>query len=162
MFLGFFAVLMSFAPCGVVHSLDSTSEFLSVKVVAEVQVRINEQGRIITKLVPADRVVPGDLVLYTLEVRNTGSRSLEAPTVVQPIPVHMVYVADSAVGPGGDITYSVDGGLSFDRPENLIVPLSQGATRPAVAADYTHIRWRLKSLVKADSVVFVRFRARVK
>ena len=74
----------------------------------------------------------------------------------------MVYVADSAVGPGGDITYSVDGGHSFDRPENLSVPLPGGAARNAVAADYTHIRWRLKSLVKANSVVFVRFRARVK
>ena len=73
----------------------------------------------------------------------------------------MRYVADSAVGPGAEVSYSVDGGRSFDRAENLKVPGKDGEPRPAVAADYTHIRWRLKNSLKANSVAFVRFRARV-
>src|SRR5580698_9281174 len=89
------------------QSLDTTTASLQVKVVAEVQIRTVEQGRTITKLIPADKVVPGDLVLYTLEVRNAAPRALDAPMVVEPIPAHMVYVANSAAGPGSDITFSV-------------------------------------------------------
>jgi hypothetical protein len=37
-----------------------------------------------------------------------------------------------------------------------------GEPRLAKAADYTHIRWQLNHALKANSVAFVRFRARVK
>ena len=114
------------------------------------------------KLVPADRLVPGDRVIYTLEVRNTGATALDAPTVTHPVPEHTRYVADSAVGPGAEVSYSVDGGRSFERPENLTVQGPDGRLRPAVAADYTDIRWQLKNSLKANSVAFVRFRALVK
>ena len=114
------------------------------------------------KLVPADRVVPGDRVLYTLEVRNAAATPLDAPSISYAIPEHMHYVADSAVGPGAAVSYSVDGGRSFERAENLKVQESDGRLRPAVAADYTDIRWQLKNSLKPNSVAFVRFRALVK
>jgi hypothetical protein len=56
----------------------------------------------------------------------------------------------------------VDGGRSFDAAENLKVQDADGQLRPAIAADYTHIRWHLKNSLKGNSVAFVRFRARVK
>jgi uncharacterized repeat protein (TIGR01451 family) len=115
-----------------------------------------------SKLAPAKRVVSGDRVLYTLEVRNTGATTAPPPRVDFPIPAHTWYVAESAVGPATDISYSVDGGLNFDRQENLRVPGSDGEMRTAVAADYTHIRWQLKNSLKANSVAFVRFRVLVK
>jgi len=121
-----------------------------------------EQGRETSKLVPADKVVPGDLIIYTLEVHNTGTTTLAAPTVIYPIPAHMWYLADSAVGPAAEVTYSIDGGESFDAPENLRLPGSEGQWRVAAAADYTHIRWQLKNNLKANSVAFVRFRVIVR
>jgi hypothetical protein len=51
-----------------------------VRAVAEV-----EQG---AKLAPAKRVVSGDRVLYTLEVRNTGPTTAPPPRVDFPIPTH--------------------------------------------------------------------------
>ena len=113
-------------------------------------------------LVPADRVVPGDEVFYTLEIRNTGSRPLPPQTVDFAIPEHMRYVAGSAVGAGADVSYSVDGGRTFDRPENLSVIAAGAEPRPATAADYTHIRWRLKHALKAKALALARFRAVVK
>ena len=148
--------------CAVATSGQTTSEHISVRVVAEVQTRVSDHGRQVSALVPADKVVPGDLVIYTLEARNEGPMSVDAPTVVQPVPAHMMYVAESATGPGAFITFSVDHGNSFDTPENLKVAAQDGKMRRAVAADYTHIRWQLRSLVKANSVAFLRFRARVK
>jgi uncharacterized repeat protein (TIGR01451 family) len=135
---------------------------LGIKAIAEVESRSIEAGREVVKLIPVDRVVPGDRVIYTLEVRNTGATALDAPTVTHPLPEHMRYVADSAVGPGAEVSYSVDGGRTFDRAENLQVRGTDGQLRSAIAAEYTHIRWQLKNSLKANSVAFVRFRAQVK
>jgi uncharacterized repeat protein (TIGR01451 family) len=135
---------------------------ISIKVIAEVESRTTERGREVVKLIAADRVVPGDRIIYTLEVRNTGAAAVAAPTVDHPVPEHMLYIADTAVGPGAEVSYSVDGGRSFDRAENLKVPGADGRMRPAVAADYTDIRWQLKHSLKANSTAFVRFRALVK
>jgi len=118
-----------------------------------------DHGAPLPKLRAAERVVPGDVLIYTVEVRNAGRYAAESPIVVQPIPNHMMYIADSAVGPGVDVDYSVDGGHTFDTPENLKVA---GAAVPATAADYTHIRWHLRNRLKPNSVAYVRFRAQVK
>jgi uncharacterized repeat protein (TIGR01451 family) len=135
---------------------------LEIRAVAEVESKTTDGGRQAVKLIPADRVVPGDRVLYTLEVRNAGTTAVDAPIVIHPVPEHMRYVADTAVGPGADVTYSVDGGHTFDRAENLKVTGADGNPRLAVAADYTHIRWQLKNSLKVNSMAFVRFRALVK
>jgi len=134
---------------------------LRVRVIAEVEAHSVKAGRPVVHLIPADRLVPGDRVVYTLEVRNVGTVAIDTPVITHRVPEHMRYLGDSAAGPGADVTYSVDGGLSYDRPENLTVTGQDGKTRQAVAADYSYIRWQLKNRLKADSVAFVRFRAQV-
>lgn len=135
---------------------------LTLRSVAEVESRSDPAGHDVVKLIGADRVVPGDRVIYTLEVRNVGATAVDAPSVTYAVPDHMKYVAESAVGPGADVSYSVDGGHHFERADNLQVPGLDGRPRAAAAGDYTHIRWRLKNKLKANSVAFVRFRALVK
>jgi uncharacterized repeat protein (TIGR01451 family) len=135
---------------------------LDVRAVAEVEVHVRVAGRVETRLVPADRVVPGDRVIYTLEVRNTGATSMPAPTVTYAVPAHMQYIANSAAGPGARISYSVDGGVHYGSPETLRAAGADGAMRAAVAADYTGIRWQLRNSLKGGAVAFVRFRAVVK
>jgi uncharacterized repeat protein (TIGR01451 family) len=132
---------------------------LAIKSIAEVETK-SAAGAM--KLVPADRLVPGDRVIYTLEVRNTAESQVDAPSITYAIPEHMQYVPDSAIGPGATVSYSVDGGQSFARAENLKVLQPDGRSRPAAAADYTGIRWQLQNPLKANSVAFVRFRAFVK
>jgi uncharacterized repeat protein (TIGR01451 family) len=134
---------------------------LLIKVIAEVESKSVESGHEVVKLIPADRVVPGDEVIYTLEAQNTAAAALQAPTITNPVPEHMRYIADTAVGPGAEVTYSVDGGRTFDGAANLKVRGPDGRLRPAVAADYTHIRWQLRNSLKPNSVAFVRFRALV-
>src|SRR5882762_1344676 len=94
----------------------TSASSLEIKSIAEVESRPIQAGRAV-KLIPADRVAPGDRVIYTLEVRNTGATALRAPSVTYPIPEHMRYVADSAVGPGAAVSYSVDAGRSFESAE---------------------------------------------
>lgn len=152
---------------GVIIGLNSpaASDPISIKAIAEVeQSRQSSQTHAseTTQLTPADRVVSGDTVIYTLEVRNTAPTSVPRPVVTYAIPTHMTYTPDSAVGPGAEVTYSVDAGRSFDAPENLRIQEPGGQERAATAADYTHIRWQLKNALKGNSVAFVRFRARAK
>jgi uncharacterized repeat protein (TIGR01451 family) len=138
------------------------SDPIVIKAIAEVEQTSLSQGRETTKMVPAERVVSGDLVMYTLEVRNTAQDSVPKPIVTYPVPEHMIYAPDSAVGPGTEVTYSVDAGRSFDSPENLKIQEPGGLVRPATSVDYTHIRWQLKNALKGNSAAFLRFRARVK
>jgi uncharacterized repeat protein (TIGR01451 family) len=149
------------AAAGGTGSDAAANEKIAVRAIAEVQTKTSHDGRDVTKLVPADRVVPGDEVIYTLEIRNTGAMALPPPRVDYAVPEHMRYIADSAAGPGAVVSYSIDGGHTFDRPENLRVPGPAGQ-RAAIAADYTHIRWQLKSILKGNSIAFARFRAVVK
>jgi uncharacterized repeat protein (TIGR01451 family) len=135
---------------------------ISVKAIAEVEHSSQSQGRETTKLIPADRVVSGDTVIYTLEVRNTAPTSVPRPVVTYAVPQHMTYMPESAVGPGTEVTYSIDAGRSFDAPESLRIQEPGGQVRAATAADYTHIRWQMKNALKGNSVAFVRFRARMK
>ena len=146
----------------VVSAAAQNSNPIAVRAIAEVEQPTHEHGRDTNKLLPAERVVSGDAVIYTLEVRNTSAATVPPPTVTYPVPDHMIYTADSAVGPATQVSYSVDGGLTFDVPENLKIAQPGGNERAAMAADYTHIRWQLKNALKGNSVAFVRFRARVK
>jgi uncharacterized repeat protein (TIGR01451 family) len=148
--LAAFIAVSSAIPAGAQSPTDS----IVIRAIAEM-----ESGG---KLKAADRVVPGDRLIYTLEVSNAGATTVPAPTVTYPIPAHMWYVANSAVGPATDVSYSIDGGRSFDSAENLQVKTANGELRPAVAADYTHIRWQLNKSLKGKSVAFLRFRTIVK
>ncbi len=130
----------------------ATSPSLKIRTIAEVTTHVTEDGHDVTHLRTADRVAPGDELLYTLEIRNTAATDLLAPTVVNPIPAHTQYVADSASGPGAEITFSADGGRTFRAAEDL----------DAKPSDYTHIRWQLRKTLKSHSVAFARFRAVVK
>ena len=154
------ALLLAGAP-GVCAPADGPR--LAIKGTAEVAVvATSPDGRESVKLTPADRVVPGDQVIYTVEIRNKTAMALPPPRVDYRIPEHLRYVEDSASGPGADVTFSVDGGHRFDRPENLTVLGTDGRRHLATAADYTHIRWQLKNILKGHAVAFARFRAIVK
>lgn len=135
---------------------------IKVKVLAEIETNVSVADRASVKLGPADRVVPGDQIIYTLEIRNTGALPVNEPTVSYPVPEHMRYIADSASGPGAQVTFSIDGGQSFDQPQNLAVAGSSAHSRPAGVEDYTTIRWQLKNRLNAHSVAYARFRAIVK
>ena len=146
---GALALWVSYAGFGA--SGQATSGGLTVKAVAEVEAHVSQDGREVVRLAPATRVAPGDEVIYTLEIRNTGAVTVRAPTVVYPVPAHMKILADSATGPGTEVNFSVDGGHHFEPPDEHVAPEA-----------YTHVRWSFKNNLKANSVAYVRFRAIVK
>jgi hypothetical protein len=74
----------------------------------------------------------------------------------------MVYQGGSARGANTTITYSVDGGKQYATPDKLTVKTPDGKVRPALASDYTHIRWTYKGDLGVGKSGEVSFRAVIK
>jgi uncharacterized repeat protein (TIGR01451 family) len=111
--------------------------------------------------VPIAKIVPGDQVIYTVSYENKGKQPADRVVVTDPIPPEVAYVDGSAFGPGTEIEFSVDG-KTWGAPAALKVKGADGKERPAIAADYTHIRWKLAASVQPGQKGFVRFRAVLK
>jgi uncharacterized repeat protein (TIGR01451 family) len=120
----------------------------------------NEQGQKATRLVPAGKIVPGDEVTWTITARNVCDKSADNIVVANPVPEHMTYVANSATGPGTDITFSIDG-REFKKAEELTVHDASGSTRVAHPDEYRFVRWTFKAAFDKGAVAFVRYRATV-
>jgi uncharacterized repeat protein (TIGR01451 family) len=135
---------------------------VELKMVAEKEIVVTgTDGGKTVRRVPADKVIPGDEVIYTITYVNNGSEPAENLVVKNPIPEHMKYVGASASGESCAITYSVDNGKNYGAPEELMVKDSKGNEVPASSTDYTHIRWILSKPVAPGSSGQISFRARL-
>jgi uncharacterized repeat protein (TIGR01451 family) len=108
-------------------------------------------------MVPADKVVPGVEVTWTVTANNICKQPSDKVTINNAVPAHMTYVASSATGPGADVTFSLDG-KTFGHADQLTVT-ENGATRAAAAAEYKHIRWVFKDPLAPGATAVARFRA---
>ncbi|MDJ0757775.1 MAG: hypothetical protein QNJ19_00165 [Woeseiaceae bacterium] len=122
-------------------------------------VTTNEDGERIKELIPAETVVPGERVVYTITFRNTGEEPADDVIITNPISEELTYVQGSAFGPGMELQFSVDG-QSFGAAEDLTVE-EDGETRTATPEDYTHIRWVMQSDLSAGAQGTVRFSAQL-
>lgn len=149
-----FAVLLTWVFATVAGAQERSIE---LKTTAAKQLQVmHDDGRVETKLVPADLVVPGDVVAYTIEAVNVGESDAERVIITDPIPEHTAYVSGSAEG-DARILFSVDQGMRFDAPGALVVAAADGSTRPATPADYTHVRWIFSEPLAPSAKRSVRF-----
>lgn len=131
---------------------------ISLKSMAQVEEeKTDAAGKKTMQLVQADRVVPGTVVIWTVTATNVCKAPSEQVTINNPVPAHMSYVANSAVGPGSKITYSLDG-KTFASPAELTVT-ENGAQRAATAADYKSIRWTYANSLAPGASLNASFRA---
>lgn len=129
---------------------------------AEVDVTTIIDGKKETKRIAAKKVAPDGEVIYTTTYKNTIDKPISNIMVTNPVPANMLYTADSATGANTIITYSVDGGKTYDAPEKLTVAGKDCKQRPAQAADFTHIRWIYKGDLATGKSSDVGFKATVK
>lgn len=118
---------------------------------------VNAKGEKTKELAPAGKVIPGTEVVWTVTANNTCKAPSENVIISNPVPEHMTLVANSAFGPGSDVSYSVDG-KNFAPADKLTVQ-ENGAARPARADEIKQIRWVLKSALQPGASAFGRFRA---
>lgn len=139
----------------------ATPGSIELQAVAQQQkVTVNQDGTKHTEMVPAQRVIPGEEILYTINYRNVGEKPTDNVVVDDPVPEHMVYVGGSAVGENAVITYSIDGGKTWGANlEQLTVKNADGTTRAAADKDCTNLRWTVNQAVPAGGKGSVSFRA---
>jgi len=137
-----------------------TGRGIQLKATAEVEAKTRDaEGRPAVVRVPAEKVIPGTQVIYTIQYSNTGDQPAENVSITNPIPENMRYVPRSAFGPDTAITFSIDNGKTFDRPEKLKIVDQEGRSHPAEPGDYTHIRWIIGHPIAPQATGKVGFRA---
>lgn len=115
-------------------------------------------GTVQVKRVPASRAVPGDWLIYTLGYRNTGDKPVDNIVLDNPLPGNIAYRAPASGSVAPDV--SVDG-HTFGPLSSLHVNTADGS-RPAVAADVTHVRWQVPGALPAGAAGEVAFQAVLK
>lgn len=134
---------------------------LEIDVAREV-VEVDTDGLEVTRLVPIDSAMPGEVVVYTITYTNAGSDAAENVVITDPLPTEVQYVPGSASGAASaEFAVSVDGGESFSAPSEALVVRQDGQPRPAEPGDYTHLRWVLADPVLPGAGGFLRFRTRI-
>ncbi|MBM0105045.1 DUF11 domain-containing protein [Steroidobacter sp. S1-65] len=128
---------------------------LRTQLVAEVRETGGTPERPTFRMVPATRLAQGQVVYYTVRITNPTPVFANKVQVSQLIPANTTYVVGSAGGPGADVEFSIDGGQSFARAEDLKLP--DGTRAPPER--YTHIRWQLRNPLAPGATALVRFRA---
>jgi uncharacterized repeat protein (TIGR01451 family) len=123
------------------------------------KVTVAKDGSKHTDTVPADHVLPGTEVIWDVNYEIIGTVSVAGAVITDPVPQNMVYVAGSAAGDDADITFSVDGGKTWGKPETLQVKNADGTLRDAGPKDYTDIRWILKGKLAPGAKGTVSFHA---
>ena len=131
---------------------------IELKTTAQVEKEVvNDKGEKSKVLVEAGKVVPGTEVIWTVTANNVCKQPSDGVTINNAVPDHMTLVPNSAIGPGSDITFSVDG-KQF-APAGQLTVADNGATRPARSDEFKHIRWELKASLQPGASAFGRFRA---
>ncbi len=133
---------------------------LSSRVEMEV-IKLNEQGEGKTVLVPAEKVLPGETVVYTNTFTNTGKEPAEDLVMNNPIPEHTNYIVGSAFGEA-EIVFSADKGKTFALEGKVTVIGEDGKPRPAKPEEYTNLRWNVSKQLQSGESGDVGFRVRLK
>ena len=102
-------------------------------------ITVDEAGETTVDFVEPATVIPGDVILYTIEFENIGDQAASNIVIDDPVPNNSIYRDGSARGENTRIQYSIDG-ERFDSAENLLVE-KDGRKVLASAEDYTAIRW---------------------
>lgn len=122
---------------------------------------LNKKGERTYKHLPADKVLPGEIVQYSTLFTNISTKPANNINITNPIPKHTVYLANTASGAHCNIVYSIDGGKKWAKPEYLNVQGNDGKMYPAKPSDYTHIRWEYQGDLQPQERKAVSFQVRL-
>jgi len=148
-----------------IPSLVIAKPLININIKAEVETTVKEAGKTVKKMVEAKDVEPGTVVFYTVFFRNDGNEKATNAVIENQIPKDTSYVAGSAQGKDAEITFSIDGGKSYNKPNLIFYEFrdQQGKTVKRVASSdkYTNIHW-LIPVIEAGAQGTVSYKVIVK
>jgi uncharacterized repeat protein (TIGR01451 family) len=138
---------------------------VGIKITAQKEVTTVKAGKKETKLIPAKKYAPNDLIVYTITYTNNGDQPATNAVIDDPVPAGTSYVPGSAKGEGAEISFSIDKGKTFAAPTLLTYETkgAGGKKEPHVAApeEYTNVRWVVAN-IPAKATGKLEFKVRVK
>jgi len=120
----------------------AAASMMAVQTVEKEVIVIDKDGKEKIVRKKADRVKPGEAVIYTLKFDNRDTAPAEGIVLVMPVPKDVTYVEGSVAGVPASVTFSADGGETYVARGRLTVT-QNGEARAATNSDITHIRWTL-------------------
>jgi uncharacterized repeat protein (TIGR01451 family) len=115
-------------------------------------------GTFATVLEAPKLILPGDQLVFVVRYRNAGAAPVRNFSVTNPMPPAILF---SGTSDGAEIA-SIDGGKSWGKLSELRVKTANGANRPALMTDVTHIKWQMKQTLAAGQAGKLIFRGVVK
>jgi len=134
----------------------------AVQKVEKEVVTTNDAGEKTVSRVPAERVTPGETVVYTVEFLNNSNAPATDLVLAMPVPTDIRFLEGSAERPGATILYSTDGGSTYATREALKLPAVDGGTRGARSEDITNVQWTIKGPIAVGQRDSVAFKGRLK
>jgi len=128
-------------------------------------VQVDASGKRAVALKPATEAATGDVLVYTLRARNTGTGPAMSPRIEDPIPAGTVLVLESIAMDGYAIEASLDGGKTWQSfPATVTRKNDQGVdeTVAAPAELYTTLRWVLDGPLQPGDGKDVSFKVRIR
>jgi uncharacterized repeat protein (TIGR01451 family) len=145
-----------------IDALAAQAGSVSVKNVAETEVKVLENGATVVKRVPVQKALPNTEIIYTTTFKNIIDKPVADIVIDNPIPNDSSYKAGTAIGNNTVISYSVNGGKTYGSPESLKIKAKDGKERIALPTEYTHVRWVYQGTLAAGKSSEVSFRTIVK
>lgn len=116
---------------------------MTAKQVVEKEIVVRDKnGAETVKRAPADKVAPGETIVYAIKYKNDAKDAASDITLVMPVPKEVAYVEGSVSGDETSVAFSADGGRTYVARGRLTV-VEGGTARPARGDEITHIRWTL-------------------
>ena len=150
------ALLLSFSSAAVADNAPVRISNTAMKQ----EIVVNDKGEREVRYVEPRTVIPGDVILYTIEFENIGDQDVSNIVLNDPVPNNSFYRDGSAKGENADILFSVDG-ENFAPADKLTVT-ENGKQRKATAKDYTAIRWLVRTPLKPGEKRSVSFKTQIK
>jgi len=160
MFIRHFSIL-AFSVAALAFGASADALTATQKVEKEITVQ-QADGTSVVQRVSADKVTPGEKVVYTVDFINDSAEPASDLVLAMPIPTDVRFLEGTADRDGAVVTYSVDGGASFVERDALSLPAVGGGTRPASSDEITHIQWRIAGPVAVGASDAVAFKGRLK
>ncbi len=110
------------------------------------------------KRAAADKVTPGETIVYSIRYENDAAEAASDIVLVMPVPKEVAYVEGSVSGDDSSVAFSADGGKTYVARGRLTIE-EGGATRPARGDEITHIRWTLATPVPSKAQGEVSYKA---
>src|ERR1700756_5468670 len=81
------------------------------------KVTVAKDGTKHTETVPVDHVQPGTDVTWDINYEIIGNQPVTDAEITDKVPEHMDYVGGSATSEKADLSFSVDGGKTYNTPD---------------------------------------------